>query len=58
MRANPKLLSKFRRLIIANEVMWQKEGVFLDLIGSDILSHPNTIHNLLTDGEHLYIFDF
>jgi len=58
MEQNPKLLSKFRRLIIANELMWLKEWVFLDLLGSDIIAHPNTIHNLLTDGEHIYIFDF
>ena len=55
---NPKLLSKFKRLIIANEIMWLKEWVFLDLLGSDIVTHPQTIHNLLTDGENIYIFDF
>lgn len=58
MRENPKLLSKFRRLVIANELMWESEEVFLDLLGSDILTKPNTIHNLLTDGENIYIFDF
>jgi hypothetical protein len=55
---NPKLLSKFKRLIIANEIMWLKEWVFLDLLGSDIVTHPQTIHNLLTDGENIYVFDF
>jgi len=55
---NPKLVSKFQRLIIANEIMWRKEWVFLDLLGSDIIAHPNTIHNLLTDGENIYVFDF
>ncbi len=55
---DPKLLSKFKRLIIANEVMWLRKWVFLDLLGSDILTHPNTIHNLLTDGENIYVFDF
>lgn len=55
---SPKLLSKFKRLIIANEVMWLKEWVFLDLLGSDIVLHPNEIHNLLTDGENIYVFDF
>lgn len=58
MRESPKLLSKFRRLVIANELMWESEEVFLDLLGSDILTKPNTIHNLLTDGENIYIFDF
>ena len=55
---NPKLLSKFRRLIIANEIMWKNEWVFLDLLWSDIVAHPNTIHNLLTDGKDIYVFDF
>jgi hypothetical protein len=55
---NPKLLSKFKRLIIANEIMWLKEWVFLDLLGSDIVTHPQTIHNLITDWENIYIFDF
>lgn len=58
LESNPKLLSKFRRLIIANEIMWQKEGVFLDLLWSDIITHPKTIHNLLTDWENIYVFDF
>lgn len=58
MEENPELLSKFRRLVIANEVMWMKEGVFLDLLWSDIISHPKTIHNLLTDGKNIYVFDF
>lgn len=58
MENNPKLLSKFKRLIIANEIMWLKEGVFLDLLGSDIVTHPQTIHNLLTDWENIYVFDF
>jgi len=58
MENNPKLLSKFKRLIIANEVMWTKEWVFLDLLWSDIVTQPNTIHNLLTDGENIYVFDF
>ena len=55
---NPKLLSKFKRLIIANEVMRRNEWVFLDLLGSDIVAHPQTIHNLLTDGKDIYVFDF
>jgi len=58
MEKNPKLLSKFRRLIIANELMWIKEGVFLDLLWSDIITQPSIIHNLLTDWENIYVFDF
>lgn len=55
---NPKLLSKFKRLIIANELMWTKQWVFLDLLWSDIVTHPQTIHNLFTDWKDIYIFDF
>jgi len=58
MEHNPKLLSKFKRLIIANEVMWKREGVFLDLLWSDIVTQPNTIHNLFTNGKDIYVFDF
>jgi len=58
MAGSPKVLSKFKRLIIANEIMWMKEWVFLDLLGSDIVTQPQTIHNLLTDGKDIYIFDF
>lgn len=58
LESSPKLLSKFKRLIIANEIMWLKEGVFLDLLWSDIVVHPQEIHNLLTDGENIYVFDF
>jgi hypothetical protein len=58
LKNNPKLLSKFKRLVIANELMWVKEWVFLDLLWSDIVSHPQTIHNLFTDWENIYIFDF
>lgn len=58
LKNNPKLLSKFERLIIANELMWKKEWVFLDLLWSDIVAHPQTIHNLFTDWGNIYIFDF
>jgi len=58
LESSPELLSKFKRLIIANEVMRSQKWVFLDLLGSDILAHPQTIHNLLTDGKDIYIFDF
>ncbi len=58
MDTNPELLSRFKRLIIANEIMWEKEWVFLDLLWSDIVAHPQTIHNLITDGKDLYVFDF
>ncbi len=58
LESNPMLLSKFSRIIIANEIMWKEEWFFLDLLWSDILTHPNTIHNLFSDGENIYIFDF
>jgi hypothetical protein len=43
---------------MANEIMWRQQWFFLDILGSDILTHPNTIHNLFTDWENIYIFDF
>lgn len=58
LESSPELLSKFKRLVIANEIMWMQEWVFLDLLWSDILTHPQTIHNLLTDWKDIYVFDF
>lgn len=55
---NPKLVSKFSRIIVANEVMWKREWFFLDILWSDILTQPNTIHNLFTDWDNIFIFDF
>ena len=58
LKKNPKLISKFARIIIANELMWEQQWFFLDILGSDIVTQPSTIHNLFTDGENIYIFDF
>ena len=55
---NHLLLSKFKKLVIINEIMWEKENVFLDLLWSDFAFAPNKIHNLITDWKELYIFDF
>ncbi|MDQ7009379.1 MAG: hypothetical protein Q9M94_03760 [Candidatus Gracilibacteria bacterium] len=55
---NYLLLSQFKKLIIINEIFWKKEGVYLDLLGSDFALRPNRVYNLITDGEKLYIFDF
>ncbi len=58
LKNNYLLLSKFQKLIIINEIFWEKEWVFLDLLWSDFAIMPNKIHNLMTDGKELYIFDF
>jgi len=58
LKENPKLLSKFARIVIANEIMWKEQWFFLDILGSDIVKHPNTIHNLFTNWEEIFIFDF
>ncbi len=55
---NYVLLSKFKKLIIINEIMFEKEWVFLDLLGSDFVLKPNKIHNLMTFANEIYIFDF
>jgi len=55
---NYLLLSQFKKLIIINEIFWKKEGVYLDLLWSDFALKPNKVHNLITDWENLYIFDF
>lgn len=58
LQKNYLLLSQFKKLIIINEILWEKEKVFLDLLGSDFLLQPHKIHNLITDGKEIYIFDF
>lgn len=55
---NYLLLSKFKKLVIINEIFWAKEWVFLDLLWSDFALQPNQIHNLITDWKEIYIFDF
>ena len=55
---NYLLLSKFKKLVIINEIFWEKEGVFLDLLWSDFALQPNKVHNLITDWKDIYIFDF
>ena len=55
---NVHLLGKFRKLIIINEIIWEKEWVCLDILGSDFVSNPNSIPNIMTDGDELFLFDF
>ena len=55
---NYLLLSQFKKLIIINEIFWKKEWMYLDLLWSDFALKPNKIHNLMTDWENIYIFDF
>ncbi|NUJ97655.1 hypothetical protein HGA92_02595 [Candidatus Gracilibacteria bacterium] len=54
---NHHLLMKFKKLVIINEVMWEKEGFCLDILGSDFIYDMRVIPNIFTDGSHLYLFD-
>jgi hypothetical protein len=54
---NHHLLGKFKKLVIINEIMWEKEGFCLDILGSDFMYDMRVIPNIFTDGDHLYIFD-
>ncbi len=54
---NHHLLGKFKKLVIINEIMWEKEGFCLDILGSDFIYDMRVIPNIFTDGDHLYIFD-
>ena len=58
LRNNPHLASKFKKIIEANEKMWIEQWFFLDLLGSEYFIQPKTLHNLMTDWENIYIFDF
>lgn len=54
---NHHLLMKFKKLVIINEVMWEKEGFCLDILGSDFIYDMRVIPNIFTDGIHIYLFD-
>ncbi len=54
---NHHLLMKFKKLVIINEVMWEKEGFCLDILGSDFIYDMRVIPNIFTDWSHLYLFD-
>lgn len=54
---NHHLLMKFKKLVIINEVMWEKEGFCLDILGSDFIYDMRVTPNIFTDWSHLYIFD-
>ena len=55
---NPVLRGKFEWLMHQSEKMWKEKWYFLDILGTDFFYKPNYIHNLMTNGEELYIFDF
>lgn len=55
---NYLLRSKFRKLVIINEIMWEKEWVFLDLLWSDFVYKPTKINNLIVKWNEIFIFDF
>jgi hypothetical protein len=55
---DPILYSKFKKLILINEIMWEKEHFFLDILGTDFAVDPFSIHNIIADGSDIYLFDF
>jgi|GEM_PF-1303726 len=46
---NHHLLMKFKKLVIINEVMWEKEGFCLDILGSDFIYDMRVTPNIFTD---------
>ncbi len=55
---NPILYSKFKKLILINEIMWEHENFFLDILWTDFATDPFTIHNVIVIGNDIYLFDF
>lgn len=58
LHSNPTLKKNFETLMAQSEKMWREKGLFLDILGTDFFYKPTYIHNLMTDGEDIYIFDF
>lgn len=54
----PILYAKFKKLILINEIMWEKENFFLDILGTDFAHDPFTIHNLIVVENEIFLFDF
>lgn len=49
----------FEKLLEINEKIWKKEGMFLDILWTDVIFKPLYIHNLfICKDKKLYIFDF
>ena len=54
-----QIKDNFLKLIKINKQMWKNEGLFLDILWTDILFKPFSVHNIFTcDNKKIYIFDF
>jgi hypothetical protein len=38
--------------------MWKEKWLFLDILGTDCIFHPTSLHNLMIYKGHIYLFDF
>jgi len=57
--SDEEIKRKFLKLIKINKKMWKKEGLFLDILWTDFLIKPFSIHNIfICENKKLYIFDF
>ncbi len=58
LQGNSQLQHTLAQILEINKKLWQEEWIYLDLLGSDFIFNRSVIHNLFTDGEKIYIFDF
>ena len=53
-----KLKKSFSKIMKQNQKMWEKHWVYLDILGTDFILDPRKVHNIMTDWENLFLFDF
>jgi len=54
----PYIKDKMAQIIVRNQLFWEEQGRYLDILGTDILWNPHEIHNLILQKNKIVIFDF
>ncbi len=58
LKENKRVKEQFKKLIEINEKMLKETWYFLDILWTDFIYNPNSIHNLMVFHDHILIFDF
>ena len=58
LRENKKIKKDFEKLMLINEKMKEETGLFLDILWTDFMYNPNSIHNLMVFNDEIVLFDF
>lgn len=55
---DPIIKKEIRELLKLNKKLWKKTWLFLDILWTDCIFHPTSLHNLMIYKGHIYLFDF